>query len=57
MLDSPRRLAVTGADTFGFSAIAGRSEDGKSVQVFISNYAIPAGYRFHMFGMPSNFGK
>jgi hypothetical protein len=33
MLDSVRRLLVTGADIFGFSVIAGRSEDGKSVQV------------------------
>ena len=33
MLDSRRRLLVTGADLFGFSVIAGRSEDGKSVRV------------------------
>ena len=30
MLDSRRRLLVTGADIFGFSVIAGRSEDGAS---------------------------
>jgi xylan 1,4-beta-xylosidase len=57
MLDSLRRLLVTGADIFGFSVIAGRSEDGKSVQVFISNYAIPAGYKPHTFGMPSELQK
>ena len=57
MLDSLRRLLVTGADIFGFSVIAGRSEDGKSVEVFISNYAIPAGYKPHTFGMPSELQK
>ena len=57
MLDSLRRLLVTGADIFGFSVIAGRSEDGKSVQVFISNYAIPTGYKPHTFGMPSELQK
>jgi hypothetical protein len=57
MLDSRRRLLVTGADIFGFSVIAGRSEDGKSVQVFISNYAIPAGYKPHTFAMPSELQK
>jgi xylan 1,4-beta-xylosidase len=45
MLQTPERLALTGADTFGFSAIAGRSHDGKSVQVLISNYQIPANYQ------------
>jgi hypothetical protein len=40
-----------------FSVIAGRSEDGKSVQVFISNYAIPASYKPHTFGMPSELQK
>jgi xylan 1,4-beta-xylosidase len=57
MLDSRRRLLVTGADFVGFSVIAGRSEDGKSVQVFISNYAIPAGYKPHTFAMPSELQK
>lgn len=45
MLDAPRRIAVEGHDTFGFAALAGRSADDKTVQVFISNYAIPAGYK------------
>lgn len=57
MLDSPKRLRVTGTDTIGFSAIAGRSEDGRTVQIFISNYAIPAGYRPHSFGMPPEIQK
>jgi hypothetical protein len=45
MLDTPQRLAVAGADTFGFAALAGRSSNGKIVQIFISNYAIPAGFK------------
>jgi xylan 1,4-beta-xylosidase len=45
MLQTPERLALTGADTFGFAALAGRSHDGKSVQVLISNYQIPANYQ------------
>ena len=40
MLDTPMRLAVEGTDTLGFAALAGRSADGKTVQLFISNYAI-----------------
>jgi xylan 1,4-beta-xylosidase len=44
MLETPQRLAVAGADTFGFAALAGRSADGKTVQIFISNYAIPPGF-------------
>ena len=44
MLDTPKRLAVTGTDTFGFAALAGRSADDKTVQIFISNYAIPASF-------------
>ena len=37
--------------------IADHSEDGKSVQVFISNDAIPASYKPHTFGMPSELQK
>ncbi len=44
MLETPQRLAVSGADTFGFAALAGRSADGKTVQVLISNYAISPGF-------------
>jgi xylan 1,4-beta-xylosidase len=43
MLDTPQRLTVEGADTFGFAALAGRSADNSTVQILISNYAIPAG--------------
>ncbi len=42
MMETPLRLAVEGTDTRGFAALAGRSQDGKTVQVFISNYVIPA---------------
>jgi hypothetical protein len=45
MQETPKRLLVNGTDTFGFAAVAGRSADGKTVQIFISNYAIPAGYK------------
>jgi xylan 1,4-beta-xylosidase len=40
MLETPQRLFVTGADTFGFSVLAGRSRDGKKVRVLIGNYEI-----------------
>jgi hypothetical protein len=42
MLNTPQRFAVEGTGTFGLAALAGRSADGKTVQVFISNYAIPS---------------
>ena len=41
MLDTPLRLAVSGADTQGFAVLAGASKDGNTVQVLISNYEIP----------------
>jgi len=45
MLDTPQRLAVTGADNLGFAVLAGRSADNTSLQVLISNYEIPQAYR------------
>ncbi len=42
MKATPVRLESTGADVQGFAVEAGRSEDGKQVQVLISNYQIPA---------------
>jgi xylan 1,4-beta-xylosidase len=45
MLSTPLRLAVTGADTFGFAVLAGKSEDGNTVQILISNYAKPADFK------------
>jgi len=53
MLDTPQRFAVAGTDTFGFAALAGRSADGKTVQIFISNYAIPAGSKPNIMQMPA----
>lgn len=42
MLDTPQKLAATGADTIGFAVLAGRSADGNKVQILISNYEIPS---------------
>jgi len=41
LLRTPKRLALTGADTVGFNALAGLSNDGKTVQVLIGNHEIP----------------
>jgi xylan 1,4-beta-xylosidase len=41
MLETPRRLQATGGDNAGFAVLAGRAEDGATVQVLISNYEIP----------------
>ncbi len=40
MLDTRERIAVNGDDTYGFAVLAGRSTDGRTVQVLISNYEI-----------------
>lgn len=45
MLDTPERLAVSGADKLGFAVLAGRSADGAKVQVLIANYEIPLEFR------------
>lgn len=42
MKDTPVRLKVTGPDENGFAVQAGRSRDGKTLQVLIANYQIPA---------------
>jgi hypothetical protein len=52
MLDTPQRFAVEGTDSFGFAALAGRSADGKTVQILISNYAIPAGFKPNIMQIP-----
>lgn len=41
MLQTPRRLGVSGADNIGFAVLAGSSNDGRTVQVLISNYEFP----------------
>ncbi len=57
MLDTPQRLLVAGTDTFGLAALAGRSADGNTVQIFISNYAIPAGFKPRIMQMPPDLVK
>jgi hypothetical protein len=52
MLDTPERLDLTGSDTLGFAALAGRSPDGKTVQVLISNYEIPSDNQPHQMPTP-----
>jgi hypothetical protein len=42
MKDTPVRLAVNGGDLDGFAVQAGRTSNGKTLQVLISNYQIPA---------------
>jgi hypothetical protein len=54
MQDTRERLAATGADNIGFAALAGRSPDGKTVQVLISNYEMPEAVRK---GPPASFLK
>jgi hypothetical protein len=57
MLDTPLRLPVGGTDTFGFAALAGRSADGNTVQILISNYAIPPNYKPDLMPMPPELKK
>jgi xylan 1,4-beta-xylosidase len=57
MMDTPRRLAVEGTDTFGFAALAGESADGKTIQILISNYAIAAGWKPKEMKMPEDVLK
>lgn len=57
MMDTPRRLAVEGTDTFGFAALAGKSADGKTIQILISNYAIAAGWKPKDMEMPADVAK
>jgi xylan 1,4-beta-xylosidase len=57
MLETPQRLPVEGTDTFGFAALAGRSADGNTVQVLISNYEIPSNYKPDLMPMPPQLQK
>jgi len=45
MQDTPLRLAASGADAQGFAVLAGRSKDGSTVQVLLSNYEIAESMR------------
>jgi xylan 1,4-beta-xylosidase len=42
MKDTPVLLNTAGGDDAGFGVLAGRSRDGRTIQVLISNYQIPA---------------
>jgi xylan 1,4-beta-xylosidase len=55
MRNSPERLAATGADDEGFAVLAGRSRDGKTVQILISNYEVPANYKPNVMVPPPEF--
>jgi xylan 1,4-beta-xylosidase len=57
MQDTPQRLALEGSDTFGFAGIAGRSADGKTVQILLSNYEIPKDYKPDLMPMPAQLQK
>ncbi len=45
MKATPFELETSGSDRCGFAVEAGRSGDGRAIQVLISNYQIPAGDR------------
>ncbi|WP_380879318.1 hypothetical protein [Sphingomonas sp. DBB INV C78] len=45
MKDTPIRLSVQGADTYGFAVQAGKSADGQAINIIISNYEVPASLR------------
>jgi hypothetical protein len=45
MKETPLELQATGADHSGFAVQAGRSTDGRTIQILLSNYEIPARYR------------
>jgi xylan 1,4-beta-xylosidase len=55
MLSTPQRLTVEGADTFGFAALAGRSANGNTVKILISNYQIPS--QMHPMQVPPEISK
>jgi xylan 1,4-beta-xylosidase len=57
ILDSPERLEVIGSDTFGFAALAGRSTDGNTVRILISNYRIPPDYKPQQMPTPPDVQK
>jgi hypothetical protein len=44
MRDTPLQLAAAGADTDGLAVQAGRSKNGDTIQVLISNYQIPSAF-------------
>ena len=57
MQDTPLRLAVTGGDTFGFAILAGSSADKKTIQILVSNYAIPSNFEPSKMELPADVAK
>ena len=59
MLDTPQRLAVSGADDDGFALLAGRSADGGLVQLIITQYGAKAGteYQIDLQNLPWGVGE
>lgn len=57
MQDTPQRLAVEGTDTFGYAALAGIAEDGKKIQILISNYAVPSDFKPNNMQLPEDVAK
>jgi hypothetical protein len=53
MLNTPKRVEVTGTDTFGLAGLAGVSEDQQTVQVLLSNYVKPDNHLLHHYGLPA----
>jgi xylan 1,4-beta-xylosidase len=59
ILDTPERLEVTGAGTQGFAVLAGRSTDGRKIQVLLAHFvappagdASPGDYKLSMDNLP-----
>ena len=52
MLATPQRLTVTGSDLAGLAVLAGRSVDGNTVQILISNYQVPNNYHPRVMNPP-----
>jgi xylan 1,4-beta-xylosidase len=57
MQNTPKRLTVEGADTFGFAVLAGASDDRKTIQILISNYAIPSDFHSIKMELPADVAK
>jgi xylan 1,4-beta-xylosidase len=55
MKKTPERIAATGGDDEGFAVLAGKSEDGRTVQILISNYQVPANYKGNVMVPPPEF--
>jgi hypothetical protein len=44
-------------DTFGFAVLAGSSADGRTIQILISNYAIPSDFEPNNMQLPADVAK